>query len=387
MTDTDDRLHPFEVEVEPADVDDLRRRLRNTIWPDQLDDTAWVYGTDLDTVRSFCEEWAERYDWDGFVVRANAHPQVLTQIDGERIHAIHARSPEPDALPLIITHGWPGSVAELWDVIDPLTDPRAHGGDPADAFHVVAPSLPGYGFSGPTRSRGIDVAAAAERLHVLMGRLGYDRFVAQGGDWGSVVTTRLAHQQPDRVLGIHLNMLVVPAPPEEERFDGLDDADLAQLARGQQFRTEGTGYQAIQGTRPQTLAYGLTDSPAGLAAWILEKFHAWSDCGGDLDSAFDRTRLLDNLSIYWLTRTINSSMRLYYETIGLGGPSGPVAVTVPTGHARYPGEIYLSPRAWAERWYPIVHWVDMPRGGHFAAMEQPELFVDDVRAFARRFRA
>lgn len=382
----DATLQPFEVAVSEQDIADLRARLLATRWPDQLPSTTWEYGADLDTVAELCGYWADGYDWDGFRARANAHPQVLTEIDGERIHAIHARSPEPDALPLIITHGWPGSVAELWEVIGPLSDPAAHGGDPADAFHVVAPSLPGYGFSGPTRQRGIDPAAIATRFDTLMGRLGYDRYIAQGGDWGSIVTSQLARLRPQRVAAIHINLMIVPAPTDPDALVGLTEAERRGIERGHKFRAEETGYQAIQGTKPQTVAYGLNDSPAGLAAWILEKFRTWSDCGGDLESVFNRDRLLDNLSVYWLTRTIGSSMRLYFETMDPGARRPSEPVTVPTGHAVYPGEVYHTPRAWAQRWYPIVHWTEMPRGGHFAAMEVPELFVDDLRNFAKAFR-
>jgi len=377
---------PFVVEFDDASVDDLRARLRATIWPDQLSDSGWEYGTDLAYIRELCDHWAERFDWDRFRGRANAHPQMVTEIDGERIHAVHARSPEPDALPLIISHGWPGSIAELWDVIGPLSDPRAHGADPADAFHVIAPSLPGYGFSGPTRHRGINAAAIATRFASLMQGLGYDRYAAQGGDWGALITTELAHQHPNRVTAIHLNLLNCPAPPRDRLFDGVTDAERDDLARARRFQAHETGYQAIQSTKPQTVAYGLTDSPAGLAAWIVEKFHTWSDCHGDLDSLLTRDRLLDNITIYWLTRTINSSMRLYYETIGPDRAKPPSRVTVPTGHARFPAEIYKAPRAWAEAWYPIDHWVDMPRGGHFAAMEVPDLFVADVRTYFRTHR-
>ncbi len=377
---------PFEVQFDDAAVADLRSRLRATIWPDQLPGTGWEYGTDLTYIRGLCDHWANQFDWDGFRSRANAHPQLITEIDGERIHAVHARSPEPHALPLIISHGWPGSIAELWDVIGPLSDPRAHGADPADAFHVIVPSLPGYGFSGPTRQRGIDAAAIAARFDKLMAGLGYTRYVAQGGDWGALITTDLARQHPDRVAAIHLNLLNCPAPPRDERLDGVTDAELQDLAAMRRFQAEESGYQAIQATKPQTVAYGLTDSPAGLAAWIVEKFRTWSDCDGEPDSTFTRDRLLDNITVYWLTRTINSSMRLYFETIGPGRAEPPSRVTVPTGHARYPGEIYKAPRAWAERWFPITYWVDMPRGGHFAAMEVPDLFVADVRSFFRQYR-
>jgi microsomal epoxide hydrolase len=260
-----------------------------------------------------------------------------------------------------------------------LTDPARYGADPSVAFHVVAPSLPGYGFSGPTTERGWHGHRAAASSAELMRRLGYERFFAQGGDWGSMVTMSVAGQFPERVAGVHVNLLAVPPPDDPDAFAQLDDGDQAKLAAMGDFLQKGTGYQAIQSTKPQTLAYGLTDSPAGLAGWILEKFQAWSDCGGDVARSFTKDQLLDDISLYWLTGTINSSMRLYYETIGPFAQPQEHPVTVPVGHAAFPAEIYRSPRRWVEAAFDVVHWVDMPRGGHFAAMEEPELLVADIR--------
>ncbi|WP_254763120.1 epoxide hydrolase family protein [Natrinema marinum] len=381
-TDSNDSIRPFEVSVDRETIDDLRTRLERTRWPDQLPDAGWAYGTEREYLRDLCAYWREEFDWTAFEDRFNEFDQYVTTIDGQRLHFYHVRSPEPDATPLVLSHGWPGSVAEFLDVLGPLSDPAAHGGDPADAFHVVAPSLPGFGFSGPTNEQGYDVPRIAETVAELMDRLGYDRYVAQGGDWGALVTALLGANYPDRVEAIHTNMLFLnPSSLEaDDPTDLLDERGLADYRETAEFRDGETAYHEIQATKPQSLGYGLTDSPAGLAAWIVEKFRTWSDCDGDLESQFDRDRLLDNLSVYWLTETINSSMRVYYETDVRAAT--PDAVDVPTGHARYPVEVYKTPRAWAETVYDIVHWAEMPEGGHFAAMEVPDMFVDDLRSFA-----
>lgn len=269
-------------------------------------------------------------------------------------------------------------------MLGPLSDPAAHGGDPADAFHIVAPSLPGYGFSGPTREQGYDAETIATIFATLMERLGYDRYFAQGGDWGGLITALLGANHADVAEAIHMNMLFVAPTSLDEPMAMLDEQGKADYQETKEFRRHEIGYQEIQSTKPQTLAYGLTDSPAGLAAWIVEKFRTWSDCDGDVETSFGRDRLLENVSVYWLTRTINSSMRLYYETDARAAI--PDSVDVPTGHGRYPAEISKTPRSWAEEVYDIVYWNDMPEGGHFAAMEVPDLFVEDVRAFFRGFR-
>lgn len=377
-------FEPFTVEVPDEAIEDLRHRLTRTLWPDQIADAGWDYGTELETVRDLCSHWADGYDWDGFLSRANAHSQFTTTIDGQLVHFIHARSPEAGARPLLLTHGWPGSVAEFYEVIGPLHDPVAHGGNAADAFHVVCPSMPGYGFSGPTADRGWNVHRVACAWVELMSALGYERFFAQGGDWGSSVAVSMAGTFPERIAAFHLNLAYVGRPGDlEDPIAGVTDEERAALAKAEAWFAEEAGYQAIQGTKPQTLAYGLTDSPAGLAAWILEKFHSWSDCDGDVLGYFGRDRLLDNISIYWLTGTINSSMRLYYESIGPGRFARPPRVTVPLGYTAYPREILRSPRAWIEARYNVFYWAEQPRGGHFAALEVPDLFVDDVRTCFR----
>lgn len=381
---TDGPIRQFEVTATRDQIEDLRTRLENPRWPDHLPKTGWEYGTDRGYLQSLWEYWRDEFDWDGFEDRFNRFDQYVTTIDGQQLHFYHVRSPEESAEALLLSHGWPGSVAEFLDVFGPLSDPAAHGGDPDDAFHVIAPSLPGFGFSGPTREQGYGIRRVAETFADLMDRLGYDSYFAQGGDWGALITAILGANYPERVDAIHTNMLFLRPSSLEDPKEMLDEEGIAAYQETTEFREHETGYQEIQGTKPQTLAYGLNDSPIGLAGWIIEKFHGWSDCGGDPEESFDRDRLLDNLSVYWLTETINSSMRLYYETDRR--EAIPTAVEVPTGHARYPAEITKTPRVWAEAVYDIVHWTEMPEGGHFAAMEVPELFVDDVRTFFREFR-
>jgi microsomal epoxide hydrolase len=382
-----DAIRPFRIDV-PGDVlTDLHDRLARTRWPDQMPDTGWDYGTDLAALQGLCTYWRDEFDWRAQEERLNAWPQFATEIDGTHLHFIHARSPHADALPLVIIHGWPGSIAEFLNVLGPLTDPPAHGGDAADAFHVVAPSMPGYGFSGPTTRPGMDVRAVATVIAALMARLGYERYGAQGGDWGALVSTHLGLVDAERVSGIHLNMVVARPPSGGDAMTGVQPDEIEALGDVAAFLQEGTGYQAIQGTRPQTLAYGLTDSPAGLAGWILEKFRAWSDCGGDVFSRFTPDELLTNIGIYWMTGTINSSTRLYCES-RRSGRFDAVAerVPVPMGAAIFPKELFRPPRVWAEAIYDVVHWTKMPSGGHFAAMEEPQLLVDDIRRFFRRVR-
>jgi pimeloyl-ACP methyl ester carboxylesterase len=335
-------------------------------------------------VRELCRYWQEAFDWRRVEAGLRRYEQGVTQVDGQRLHFLHARSKHADAFPLVITHGWPGSILEFAKILGPLSDPTAHGGEARDAFHVVCPSIPGYGFSGPTRERGWDVQRVAEAEIELMRRLGYGRYGAQGGDWGALVSTQIGRLDPAHCAGIHLNMVIAfppaggPPPTEEEQ---------RWIAEGQRFQAEEIGYQQIQGTKPQTLGYGLNDSPAGLCAWIVEKFRSWSDCGGDVLSRFTRDELLANVTLYWVTQTINSSTRLYYET----RRSGRIGVTqgrieAPTAIAIFPKELYKPPRAWVEACYLVKQWSVFERGGHFAAMEEPEALVGDVRKFFRTLR-
>lgn len=377
----------FRLAVPEADLADLRERLARTRWPDAGPDETWASGVPLDVLRPLAAHWQDGFDWRAEEARLNAFPQLTTTLDGERVHLVHARSPEPGALPLLLTHGWPGSVLEMLDVLGPLTDPRAYGGDPADAFHVVAPSIPGYPFSGPLRGSGWDPARVARAWVTLMGRLGYDRYGTQGGDWGSYVSREVGVAAPENVVGVHLNMLYQRptadevaalgplAPDEEERFE--------QVRR---FQRDGAGYSHLQSTRPQTLAYALTDSPVGQLAWVVEKFHEWTDLtsGGLLADPVDRDRVLADVSAYWFTRTAGSSAQLYRAAARAGRTLRPLAV--PTGVAVFPHDIVRPVRRLAERSDHLVHWTEMPRGGHFAAMEEPGLLVDDVRAFFRGLR-
>ncbi len=378
-------IRPFEIAVPQSVLDDLKERLARTRWPDQIEDAGWDYGTDLGYLQALCAYWQDGYDWRKQEAALNAWPQFTTEIDGQNLHFIHARSKHEDALPLVITHGWPGSIVEFQKILPMLTDPEAHGGRAADAFHVVAPSMPGYGFSGPTKDRGWDPQRIAEAEIVLMERLGYERYVAQGGDWGAIVTVQIGRLDPEHCRGIHLNMIMALPP---EKGVELDPVEQERLAYANDFQAEGTGYQAIQGTKPQTLAYGLTDSPSGLAGWIVEKFRAWGDTHGDIESVFTKDELLTNIMVYWVTGTIRSSTRLYYE-MRKSGRAGFTQgrVEVPTGCASFPKELYNAPREWAERHYNVTHYERFDVGGHFAALEQPELLAADMRKFFRTVRS
>jgi len=377
-------IERFEIRVDDSVLDDLRNRLASARLPDQIEGTGWEYGIPVDYVRELVDYWRETYDWRAQEARLNELAHFRTSIDGQSIHFIHARSPHADAFPLLLTHGWPGSVVEFLDVIPRLTQPEAHGGSTADAFHVIAPSLPGYGFSEPTRTRGWDTWRIARAFIELMQRLGYARYGAQGGDWGAQVATRIGVLDPEHCAAIHLNMPLAGPPEDEVELTEEEQADLAVIQR---FRREESGYAQEQGTKPQTLGVALNDSPAGLLAWIVEKFRTWSDSDGHPENAFARDQLITNVMLYWVTQTITPSMRLYWENQHAGSePAAPEFVGVPTGIARYPKEPIRLPRAWVERRYNVTHWADMPRGGHFAAMEEPALFVDDLRSFFRTVR-
>ena len=380
-------IRPFTINVPEAVLDDLRARLGRTRLPDQLDGVGWDYGTDLDYLTELIAYWRDEFDWREQERRLNQFDQFKTRIDDLDIHFIHQRSPEADAIPLIITHGWPGSIAEFTKIIGPLTDPVAHGGNAEDAFHLVAPSIPGYGFSDKPRSPGFGPEQIAEVNAALMARLGYERYGIQGGDWGSIISSRHAFNHPEQTIGLHLNMLIGGPPPGGDPTDGVPPEELARSqARRSFYTTAESGYSQIQGTKPQTLGYALNDSPAGQAAWIVEKFRAWCDCNGDPESIFTKDEMLTNITIYWVTQTATSSARLYYES-SRAPTSGPIGrIEVPTGAAIFPYELFITPRKWAEASYNITHWTEMPRGGHFAAMEQPELFVEDLRTFFRPLR-
>jgi pimeloyl-ACP methyl ester carboxylesterase len=379
-------IRPFTIAVPEAVLDDLRARLVRTRLPDQLDGVGWDYGTELNYLTELIEYWRDEFDWREQERRLNQFDQFKTRIDELDIHFIHQRSPEANAVPIIITHGWPGSIAEFTKIIGPLTDPVAHGGNAEDAFHIVAPSMPGYGFSDKPTSSGFGPEQIADVNAALMERLGYERYGIQGGDWGSIISQLHAFNHPDEAIGLHINM-VTAGPPR-----GVDDPNAGvppeELERSQARRsfytTAESGYSQIQGTKPQTLGYALNDSPAGQAAWIVEKFRAWCDCDGDPESIFTKDELLTNITIYWVTESATSSARLYYENRQAFGRLG--RIDVPTGAAIFPHELFIAPRKWAEAQYNITHWTEMPRGGHFAAMEQSELFVEDLRMFFRPLR-
>jgi microsomal epoxide hydrolase len=383
-----DAIERFEIRVPDEVLADLRERLARTRWPDQIPGSGWGYGTDLAYLKELCAYWRERFDWRAVEARLRRLDHFRTEIDGQTLHFVHQRSKEPGAMPLLISHGWPGSVLEFEKIIGPLVDPVAHGGDARDAFHVVCPSLPGYGFSGPTREPGWDIERVARALAALMARLGYARYGAQGGDWGAVASTYLGILDPSHVAGVHLNMVIASPPPGvADPMEGLSEKEKAALAEMAGWGKEEDGYQRIQGTRPQTLAYGLNDSPAGLCGWIVEKFRAWSDCGGDVESRFTKDELLANVTLYWVTQTINSSTRLYCETMR-GGRWGFAhrRCEPPTGVALFPKEVMRPPRRWVERSYDLRRWTEMASGGHFAAMEEPEALVREIRAFFRDLR-
>lgn len=376
-------IKPFRIDVPQSDIDDLRLRLSMTRWPDELPGVGWSYGIPLGYVKDLAHHWAAGYDWRRWEAQLNALPQFMTSIDGQDIHFVHLRSKEPNAVPLLITHGWPGSVVELMKVIEPLADPARFGGDPADAFHVVAPSIPGYGFSGVTHETGWDVKRIAAAFAELMARLGYDRYGTQGGDWGSVISRQLGLIDAEHVIGSHYNTLAATPSGDPEEMKLLTDKERSFLERGQRFQQQGSGYFMIQGSRPQTLAYALADSPVGLLAWISEKFNEWADPA----SAIDRDQVLTNVSVYWFTGTANSASRLYAEFGRSGGGWGRVEPSaVPSGVAQFPYEIFPPIRRFAERSNNIVHWTEFEHGGHFAAMEQPDLLVGDIRAFFRKVR-
>lgn len=384
MTDTD--IEPFSIDIAQSELDDLHERLDRTRWPDELPDVGWDYGVPLNYLQELVDYWRTDYDWREHEATLDEFPQFTTTIDGQNIHFLHVRSEEPDALPLIITHGWPGSIVEFLDIIGPLTDPEAHSGDPTDAFHVVIPSIPGFGFSGPTHEVGWTERRIASAFAELMDRLGYDRYGTQGGDVGAVVSPELGRVDQDNVVGIHVNAATVGFMP----FPPLDDAELAELTdsekvrveRIEHFLDEDSGYSQIQSTRPQTLAYGLTDSPAGQLAWIVEKFQEWTYGTERPEDAVDRDRLLTNVMLYWLTGTAGSSARLYYE--GAHSDEWPQPSDVPTGVAVFAEDISI--RQYAEQGNNIVHWSEFDHGGHFAALEEPDLLLNDVREFFRQYR-
>ncbi|HUY38921.1 MAG TPA: epoxide hydrolase [Candidatus Binataceae bacterium] len=377
-------VEPFKVAVTDDALADLRARLERTRFPDEVPATAWEYGSNLAYMREVVDYWRTRYDWRAHEARINRFAQFRAEVDGLGIHFIHEPGRGPNPKPLLLIHGWPGSICEFLDIIPMLTDPAAHGGDAKDSFTVIAPSLPGYGFSDHPRSRAMNIQAIADIFFKLMTDvLGFKRFAVQGGDWGAAVTSRIGEVYARSLYGIHINMIAI-GPAEGRSAVELTPEEKVFLGNMEKFRTNETGYQWIQGTKPQTLAYGLNDSPAGLAAWIIEKFRTWSDCKGEVESRFSKDQLLTNVMVYWITQTINSSTRLYYEARHHPWRLKPgTKIEAPTAVAVFPGELVLPPRHWAERVYNVQRWTEMPRGGHFAAMEEPKLLAEDIRAYFR----
>ncbi len=376
-------ISPFEAHVPDSVLDDLRERLDRVRWPDELDGAGWTYGSSLAYMRELVAYWRDEFDWRAQERAINRFAHFRASIDGLGIHFIHERGKGPNPLPLILTHGWPGSFFEMYKLIPLLADPASHGGDPRDAFDVVVPSLPGYGFSDRPSRPGMTNSATADLWARLMTEgLGYARFAAHGGDIGSGVTARLGLRHPSSLLGIHVT--AVSTPYLGPGAPALSEAERAYVALQERWEQEEGAYSHQQHTRPQTLAYGLNDSPVGLAGWIVEKFRAWSDCGGEIERRFSKDELLTNIMVYWATETINSSIRRYAE------PREPIQpgqrITVPCAVALTREEVERAPREWAERTYNVQRWTDLPSGGHFLALEEPELLAEDLRAFFRQFR-
>ncbi|WP_020578761.1 epoxide hydrolase family protein [Actinopolymorpha alba] len=379
-----EEITPFQIEIPQDRLDDLRQRLAQTRWPDELPGVAWEAGVPLGYLKELADYWRTGYDWRAHEARLNEFPQFTTAIDGQTVHFLHVRSPEPGALPLIITHGWPGSVVEFMKIIGPLTDPARYGGDPADAFHVVAPSLPGFGFSSPLAAPGWDTGRVARAWAELMERLGYRRYGAQGGDTGAIVSPELGRIDPDHVVGVHVNNLGTFPSGDPAELAGLTEADQARLELMTTWGRDMSGYAIVQSTRPQTISYALTDSPVGQLAWIVEKFKEWTDPAAELpEDAIDRDQILTDVSVYWLTGTAGSAARIYYEGARSWGQAQSRS-PVPTGVAVFPNDITIRPLA--ERDHNVVHWAEFSSGGHFAAMEAPDLLVNDVREFFRQLR-
>ena len=384
------QISPFEISITDADIIDLKMRLDNTRIPDQLNNIAWEYGTDLSLMNDLLAYWKDEFDWRAQEEMLNQFDQFTTEVESLKLHFIHERSSNPDAIPLMIVHGWPGSISEFSKIIGPLTDPLNHGGDISDSFHIVAPSLPGFGFSEIPSEPGYSPERIAVILAELMQKLGYERYAIAGGDWGAIINRHLANHFPERLIGLHSNMILASPPSDAEQRANVSETEASAQSDRRAYMLNEVAYQQIQGTKPQTLGYGLADSPSGLAAWIVEKFHGWTDMPqdntGDLANHFTYDELLTNISIYWFTNTITSSTRIYFENRNAEQIKPMEFINVPTGAAVFPAEIFITPRAWAESSYDLRHWTVMEEGGHFAALEKPRLYLEDLRAFFRLLR-
>lgn len=377
-----DAVRPYTIAVPDRVLTDLRDRLARTRWPSEIPDTGWDYGANLGYMKDLVQYWRTTFNWREQEKKLNALPQFVTQVDGIDVHFVHQKSSHPNAMPIMLIHGWPGSIIEFAKIIGPLTEPTKHGGTAADAFHVVALSLPGYGFSSKPQARAYSNKRIASMIATLMARLGYTRYAAQGGDWGGIIVRQLGLTDPQHLIGLHSNLCIANQPPGPNPFEGVldDERKMVEAVRAR-LATE-QGYSNVQGTKPMTLGFGLNDSPVGLAAWIVEKFHTWSDSNGNVESKFSKDELLTNVTIYWATETGPSSVRLYYEN--RTDPQLNGRVEVPFACARFPKELFgVVPRKWIEAQYKVEQFTDMPRGGHFAALEEPQLLVDDMRKFFR----
>lgn len=371
-------IRPFRFEVAESELDDLKQRLSNSRWPERETPDDWSQGVPLNYLRELCRYWAEDYGWRRCEAALNAHPQFITELDGLDIQFMHIRSPHANALPIVMTHGWPGSVIEFMKVVGPLTDPTAHGGNAADAFHVVCPTLPGFGYSGKPTAPGWTIERIGRAWGQLMARLGYPRYVAQGGDWGSAVTLCMGISETAHCIALHTNMPILsPSPPLLENLTEFEQQALAIL---QHYWDSESGYSKEQSTRPQTVGYGLVDSPIAQAAWVVEKFWAWSDCDGHPENTFSRDELLDNIMLYWLPAAGASSARIYWESFSVLTQQQP-KIDLPVGVSMYPHELFPVSRRWCEeRFSNLVHYNQLDKGGHFAAFEQPALFLNEVRS-------
>ncbi len=377
-----DAITPFSIEVSDENLADLKSRLSRTRWPDRETPDDWSQGIPLGYMQEVCDYWANGYDWRAREERLNQYDHFKTELDGLGIHFMHIESPNENATPLIMTHGWPGSIVEFYKVIDGLTDPEAHDGDAADAFHVVCPSLPGFGFSDKPTAPGWNIERIGEAWTVLMQRLGYRNYFAQGGDWGSTVTSAIGSKDTGNCMGIHVNMPVVA--PDPETMNDLTDLEKRALAGMKHYQDWDSGYSKQQSTRPQTLGYGLADSPIGQAAWILEKFWAWTDCDGHPENVLSRDELLDNIMLYWLTNAGASSARIYWESFNSGHRPD---IDVPAGCSIFPKEIFQCSERWAKKRFTDLRYFNvLDKGGHFAAFEQPEIFVQELRNCFRTMR-
>ena len=381
-------VRPFTIAVEDSVLEDLQQRLADTRWPDEIPNTGWDYGSNLAYLKELVEHWRTKFDWRAQEAKLNAFSHFKSEVDGLDIHFIHEKGKGPNPIPLVITHGWPSCFFEMTKIIPLLADPASHGGDAADSFDVVAPSLPGFGFSDHAQDRGMEVQRVAGMWNKLMTEnLGYPKFAAQGGDIGSGVTARLGYAHADTLYGIHLTSITRPTPYLGPGSRPVTDAEQALIVQRDKWFADEGGYNHIQGTKPQTLAYGLNDSPVGLAAWIVEKYRTWSDCGGDVEKSYTKDELLTIVTIYWVTQTISSSTRMYFENQkNLWAMEKDQKVPAPAGMAMFPQEISKPPREWGERSYDVRRWTEMHSGGHFAALEEPQLLAEEVRAFFRDFR-